>query len=87
MTANRSAFAFMLLIATSAPTAGCATVDCDAEAREATAPADPGARADATAECEQRIEDARRNLKQKEDQRAAEERRDAFRHRNDDRRR
>jgi len=75
----------LLLLAISASSIGCATVNCDAEARRVASPDDPEAIADATAKCEQRIDDERRKLKKEQDERETQERRDAFRHRNEGR--
>ena len=75
----------VLLLGTASSLTGCATVNCDAEAREAAPPDDSAAFADAKTKCEQRIDDARRKLKKQDEQREDQERRDAFRHRNEGR--
>ena len=58
--------------------AGCATVDCAAEAR-ASAPTDARRAAAEQAKCEQRVAGMRRTLEEDERARKDTERRDAFR--------
>jgi len=65
---------------------GCATVNCDTEAREAAPAGDDDAIAQAKTKCEKRLSDARRRLKTQEEERLTQERRDDFRHRNEGRR-
>jgi hypothetical protein len=66
---------------------GCATVNCEAEAEKTVPEGDANALAAARTRCEKRLDDARRTLKKQQEEREAQERRDAFRNRNDGRRR
>jgi hypothetical protein len=82
-----SAMACSCLIFLTSAIASCATVDCEREAKEAAPPNDDVAFTDARAKCEDRLDGARRKLKKDQEEREAAERRDAFRNRNDGRRR
>jgi len=83
MTSSRRTIRWTFLVLVLAQfSVGCATVNCDTEARQAASPGDERAVAQARTRCEKRLSDARRHLKQQEEERQAEERRDEFRHRN-----
>lgn len=84
---NAGKLATALLLAFASSSIGCATANCDAEARKTVPDGDADAIAAARAKCQKRLDDARRTLKKQEEERDAQDRRDAFRNRNDGRRR
>jgi uncharacterized protein len=79
---RRTLLASCVLLVPASLCTACATVNCDAEAREAAPANDEKAIAEARSKCEKRLNDARRALKEEEEERGEEERRDAFRNRN-----
>jgi len=62
---------------------GCATVDCDLEATEGSAPDNEAEMSAAREECEHRMDEARRRFKDDQDAREAAARQNAFRNRNE----
>jgi hypothetical protein len=80
MTCSRRPIPWSLIVVATF-SVGCATVNCDTEAREAAPAGDENAIAKARTQCDKRLSDARRHLKKQEEERRAEERRDEFRHR------
>ena len=74
-----------LLLALTSSSIGCATASCDAEARKTVPEGDADAIDAARAKREKRLDEARRTLKKQEEERDAQDRRDAFRNRNDGR--
>jgi hypothetical protein len=72
-----------LLVTMASHAFGCATVTCETEARENAPQGDEAALAAAKAKCEKRTADMRRTLQKQQQERDEQERRDAFRNRND----
>lgn len=74
---------WLLLLTVTSHAIGCATISCDSEARETAPKKDERALATDKAKCERRVADMRRSLQKQEEERDEQERRDAFRNRND----
>jgi hypothetical protein len=85
MRGGTTALAYSCWILLTGSLAGCATLDCEREAKEVAPTDDQEAIADAREKCQDRLGDARRKLKKDQEEREAAERRDAFRNRNDGR--